>query len=107
FFQIERRMQAIEPIVVFPSDPSRPEKNYSYYKRVVNIVEKQIPQIKPWAMVGMTREEVVSLFKIASVLLLTSDREGSPQVVKEALAAGLPVVSRKVGDLTELQGKVN
>jgi len=37
----------------------------------------------------------------SNVLLLTSLHEGSPTVVKEALACGLPVVSVDVGDVAE------
>ena len=38
------------------------------------------------------------------VLLLTSAHEGSPNVVKEALACDLPVVSVDVGDVQRMRG---
>ena len=38
----------------------------------------------------------------ANVLLVTSFHEGSPQVVKEALACNLPVVSVDVGDIATM-----
>lgn len=54
---------------------------------------------------GVPNPEVPVWLGAADVLLLTSAHEGSPTVVKEALACGLPVVSVDVGDVAErIQG---
>ena len=50
---------------------------------------------------GYSREEVSLLMCAADALLMTSFTEGSPQVVKEALACGCPIVSVDVGDVKE------
>ena len=53
---------------------------------------------------GQSREEVAAKFLAADVLLFTSRKgfEGSPTVVKEATAIGLPVVTTDVGDVAEV-----
>lgn len=50
---------------------------------------------------GYSREEVTLLMCAADVLLMTSLTEGSPQVIKEAMACGCPIVSVDVGDVKE------
>ena len=50
---------------------------------------------------GYSREEVTMLMCAADVFLMTSNNEGSPQVIKEALACGCPIVSVDVGDVKE------
>lgn len=50
---------------------------------------------------GYSRNEVTLLMCAADVLLMTSYSEGSPQVIKEALACGCPIVSVAVGDVKE------
>ena len=50
---------------------------------------------------GYTREEVNQLMCAANCLLMTSKTEGSPQVIKEAMACGCPIVSVDVGDVAE------
>lgn len=50
---------------------------------------------------GYSREEVTLLMCAADVFLMTSVAEGSPQVIKEALACGCPIVSVDVGDVGE------
>jgi len=50
---------------------------------------------------GYSREQVACLMQAVDAFLMTSFTEGSPQVVKEALACGCPIVSVDVGDVKE------
>ncbi len=52
-------------------------------------------------MTAVPNAEVPVWLNASDALLLTSQHEGSPTVVKEALACGLPVVSVDVGDVAE------
>lgn len=50
---------------------------------------------------GYSRKEVILLMCAADAFLMTSFTEGSPQVIKEAMACGCPIVSVDVGDVKE------
>ena len=50
---------------------------------------------------GYSRDEVSLLMCAVDVFLMTSLAEGSPQVIKEAMACGCPIVSVDVGDVKE------
>jgi glycosyltransferase involved in cell wall biosynthesis len=58
--------------------------------------------VKLMELRGYTREQVCLAMNAANCLLLTSFREGSPQVIKEAMACGTPLVSVDVGDVKEV-----
>lgn len=51
---------------------------------------------------GYTRHQVSALMYNCDAFLMTSKSEGSPQVIKEALACGCPIVSVDVGDVAEM-----
>ena len=50
---------------------------------------------------GYNRNQVNALMYNCDALLMTSKTEGSPQVIKEAMACGCPIVSVDVGDVAE------
>ncbi|MCL6259684.1 glycosyltransferase [Aquiflexum sp. TKW24L] len=51
-----------------------------------------------------TRLEVAEILNRCDILLLTSFSEGSPQIVKEAMACNCPIVSTDVGDVKKIIG---
>lgn len=51
-----------------------------------------------------TRLEVAEMLNRCDILLLTSFSEGSPQIIKEAMACNCPIVSTDVGDVKNIIG---
>ena len=92
--------------VLFGGLPSNLVKGYALFQEVLNRVRRWHPDAKKLILSGRGQpyESVVKKLNAADVLLFTSRRgsEGSPTVVKEALAVGLPVVSVDVGDVPEM-----
>ncbi|NTX29619.1 glycosyltransferase [Burkholderia pyrrocinia] len=96
-------MKFAVPIVVFPSSPKRPEKNYPLFSLVLRqLAEQHGIRVQERHIDGLDRGEVRDLLARAACLLMTSTREGSPQSVKEAMALNLPVVSVDVGNVRQL-----
>ncbi len=85
-----------EKHVLFPANPSRPEKDFALAKEGVGMLDKQV-EVHVFEQVE--HQKTPLLFNAADVVLLTSKWEGSPNVIKEALACGCPIVSTDVGDV--------
>jgi len=91
-------------LVLFPSSPQRMEKRFDIFKRTVELLQKDNHNILPIILSnnGRPYSEVPLIMNACDVLVLTSDSEGSPTVIKEALACNLPIVSVDVGDVREV-----
>lgn len=85
--------------VIFVSNPNRPEKNYPLAEKAVGMLEDGMVELFP--VFDKTHGEVVTYMCAADVLLLTSVSEGSPNVIKEAMACNCPIVVTDVGDVHE------
>lgn len=89
--------------VLFAGSFTEPVKCAALAKQTIEVYNQNHPDypIEMIELRGYTRDEVVTLMHKCKTLLLTSIREGSPQVVKEAMACGCPIVSVDVGDVAE------
>lgn len=97
-----------KPYVLFPGDPRQAVKNHDLFRATMSRLEATGRSPEEVKLDGSVARELVPIVMIASdVMLLTSHTEGSPQVVKEALAAGLPIVSTDVGDVAEVTETVS
>lgn len=85
----------------FPGNPARPEKNFALFEEIVAMLRPQF-DVRAIEFHNQSREEVVRNLNSIDLLLMTSLVEGSPQIIKEALACNRPVVSTNVGDVADV-----
>ena len=86
-----------EKKVLFTSAFDNAVKDPELARAAVNLLEGvELIELK-----GYSRQQVNMLMCASNCLLMTSKTEGSPQVIKEAMACGCPIVSVDVGDVAE------
>jgi len=89
-------------IVLFSAlDPHKPIKRLWLARAAMETAARQVDAELRIAS-GVPPETMPLYLNASDALLLTSVREGSPTVIKEALACNLPIVSTDVGDVSEL-----
>ncbi len=86
--------------VVFISNPERPEKNFALAKQAFALLDAS--QYELHIIFDLSTEQLISYYNAADVVLMTSLHEGSPNVIKEAMACNCPIVSTPVGDVKNL-----
>ncbi len=87
-------------IIFFPSSPMRKEKNYGLLKEAFELLS--IPNKMLVVAEDIPLSEMNLYYSAVDVLVLTSFHEGSPNVIKEAMACNCPIVSTDVGDVREV-----
>ena len=92
-------------LVLFISSPDRPEKNYRLAKEAMEILN--VPDTELKTIFNIAHQEIPHYLNSADALLLTSKWEGSPNVIKEAMACNCPVVATDTGDAGWIMGDTN
>lgn len=96
--------------IIFPTFPKRYQKNYPLAEAAIRLVLNELSIDEPEhrlsdgkiefrVLYDMLHDEVVRWMCAADVTLMTSRWEGSPNVIKEAMAVNCPIVSTVCGDV--------
>jgi teichuronic acid biosynthesis glycosyltransferase TuaC len=90
-----------ERVALFVGNPEIKRKNHPLAAEVVDLVRRDVPEMRLRVAWGIGPDDMPLWMSAADLLLFTSITEGSPNTVKEAMAAELPIVSVPVGDTEE------
>jgi glycosyltransferase involved in cell wall biosynthesis len=93
-------------LVLFAAHPQDPVKRFPLAQQAVASLPGRFAA-ELVALGGVQHQSVPLYMNACDVLLITSKHEGSPTVLKEALACNLPVVSVDVGDVRSRIGHVS
>ena len=83
--------------VIFVSNPARPEKQFVLAEEAVRLLHDDSVHLVP--VFDKPHSEIVDYMCAADALIMTSASEGSPNVIKEAMACNCPIVVTDVGDV--------
>ncbi|HKG05243.1 MAG TPA: glycosyltransferase family 4 protein [Pedobacter sp.] len=85
-------------LIGFPGNQARREKNFSLFQQIIQLLNREI-DTEMIAFHNMSRSEVAQNLNKIDLLLMTSTSEGSPQIIKEAMACNKAIISTAVGDV--------
>ena len=92
-------------LILWAGEYFRLEKRFDIAKEAVSILQQRVSNAELVLVTGKPHSTIPLYMNACDALLLVSNVEGSPNVVKEAMACNLPIVSVPVGDVPQIMGK--
>jgi len=97
---LRESVQNKRKIVLFAADPNRESKNYALAKEAFKTIPTENFELR--VVYNKMHSELIYELNQCDCVLLTSKWEGSPNIIKEAMALNKPIVATKVGDVPML-----
>ena len=98
---VQGKLNAGVKHVLFAGAFNNAVKDPELAKAAINELASEGVKVELIELKGFNRDQVNALMYNCDTLLMTSKTEGSPQVIKEAMTCGCPIVSVDVGDVAE------
>lgn len=89
--------------ILFAANPCRPVKNYELFEKAYQLLSIS-KNCQVHCLEDLPHQDVPFYMNASELVVLTSLWEGSPNVIKEAMACNCPVVATHVGDVARLFG---
>lgn len=90
-------------LVLFPGNPDNPRKGHQLAVAAVAVASRELNQpIDLVPLWSIEPDQVAVYMNACDAMVMTSMIEGSPNVVKEAMACNVPIVGVLVGDVQQL-----
>ena len=88
--------------LLFASPPDIPVKRFPLAREVADDLRRRDPSVELLVVFKETQERLALYMSAADALVFPSYQEGSPNIVKQAMACNLPIVATDVGDVAEV-----
>lgn len=103
-----RALLALSPTkryVLFAANPAIPVKRFSLAEAAVQLLKAADPNVELIVVHKEPQARLALYMSAADVMVFPSYQEGSPNIVKQAMACNLPIVATDVGDVREVIGR--
>jgi len=89
--------------ILFAANKAKKVKNFELAEQAFQLLNNN--NVELHTLNDVANEQMPIYYNASDLILLTSFWEGSPNVIKEAIACNIPIVSTDVGDVREVIGK--
>jgi glycosyltransferase involved in cell wall biosynthesis len=98
-------LEAEKRYLLFAANPQIAVKRFPLAKAVAEHLARQDPSIELLSVFKETQDRLALYMRACDALVFPSYQEGSPNIVKQAMACNLPIVATDVGDVRQVIGK--
>jgi teichuronic acid biosynthesis glycosyltransferase TuaC len=95
-------LRADKKYLLFAANPQNGVKRFPLAKAAAEELIRQDPSIELVVIYKEPQDRLALFMNACDALVFTSYMEGSPNIVKQAMACNLPIVSTDVGDVREI-----